>query len=480
MIHAAPARATAAERDDGGSRVTVAAIAMAAVGLMAIAAMLLASGSKSGAVLALALAGAPVLLYLAIRRPFIFPFGLYAVLVPFNHIIVISGLGTLTKFAGILASVALLLAVVRTKRVVRPPGVLFGWLAFVTWACASIAWALNPNDSLTLIGTLLQLFFLFAVTAIAPISRGELRVVMAMIVLGGAAAAAYGGKLFLGGAQTYGNRLFLKSGSGGEYLDPNHFAAALLLPLALALVWAFKAPKLFGKLVSFAALAALLIGVYASGSRGALVAAAFMALFVAWRTGYWLQSIIIAALGGVLSLAVKTSVWSRFLADVGTGSGRTSIWMIGAHAFMGNPVIGAGVGNFPDAYDQSLLHQYTPIFAYWDRGAHNLILMVGVELGVIGLALLLWVMAGQARMLRGIGRGHELYDVRIGLEAALVGLLVASMFLDTLYWKYAWLTFTALVLARSASIAPSEEPVSWSTPAAVRADEIRRRAVMRS
>ena len=122
MIHVAPARATAAERDDGGSRVTVAAIAIAAVGLMAIAAMLLASGSKSGAVLALALAGAPELLYLAIRRPFIFPFGLYAVLVPFNHIIVISGLGTLTKFAGILASVALLLAVVRTKRVVRPPG----------------------------------------------------------------------------------------------------------------------------------------------------------------------------------------------------------------------------------------------------------------------------------------------------------------------------------------------------------------------
>jgi O-antigen ligase len=480
MIHAAPTRAIAADREVNGSRLAVVGIAIAAMALMALAALLLASGSKSGAVLALALAAAPLLLYLAISRPFIFPFGLYAVLVPFNHLIVISGLGTLTKFAGILASVALLLAVVRTKRVVRPPAVLLAWLAFTTWACASVAWALNPSDSLTLIGTLLQLLLLFAVTAVAPISSGELRVVLAMIVLGGAAAAAYGGKLFLGGAQTYGNRLFLESGSAGEYLDPNHFAAALLLPLALALVGTFKAPKLVGKLMSFAALAALLVGVYASGSRGALVAAAAIALFVAWRTGYWLQLIGIGALGAALSLAVKTAVWSRFLADVGTGSGRSSIWLIGAHAFLRDPLIGAGVGNFPDAYDQSLLHLYTPIFAYWDRGAHNLILMVGVELGLIGLALLLWVIVGQARLLRDIGRGHELYDVRIALEAALVGLLVVSMFLDTLYWKYAWLTFTALVLARSAAIVPSEEPVIWSTPAAVRADEIRRRAVMRS
>jgi O-antigen ligase len=480
MIHAAPVRADTTQRDVGANRVGVIGIAIGASALMGLAAVLLVSGSKTGAVFAFAIAAAPVLLYLALTRPFIFPFGLYAVLVPFNHLIVINGLGTLTKFAGILASVALLFAIARTKRIVRPPSVLLAWLAFTTWACASIAWAINPDESLTLIGTLLQLFLLFAVTAIAPISAAELRIVLAMIVIGGAGAAAYGGKLFLGGAQTYGNRLFLESGSAGEYLDPNHFAAALLLPLALALVASFTAPKWSGKLLSLAALSVLMVGVYASGSRGALVAAAAVALFAAWRTRRWGQLIGIAALGGMLSLAVKTAVWSRFLADISTGSGRSSIWMIGAHAFLGHPLVGAGVGNFPDAYDQSLLHLYTPVFAYWDRGAHNLLLMVGVELGVVGLALLAWVLVGQARLLRDIGREHELYDVRVALEAALVGLLVMSMFLDTLYWKYAWLTFTALVLARSASIAPSDERGAAFAPAQLRADEIRRRAVARS
>jgi putative inorganic carbon (hco3(-)) transporter len=452
MIRIAPGRPVSGDHPFDRGRLASIAVAVVAALLMGIAGILLVSGSKTAAVLAFGIAAAPMLLYLAISRPFIFPFGLYAILVPFNHLIVISGLGTLTKGAAMLATAALLFTVVRTKRIVHPPTVLFAWLAFVTWACMSLAWALNPDESLSLIGTLLQLFVLFVATAVAPISSAELRILLAMLVLGGTAAAAYGGELFLGGAQTNANRLFLQSGTAGEYLDPNHFAAALLLPIAIVLVATLRGPTLLVRFASIACFGVLMIGIYASGSRGGLIAVAALALFVLWRTRKWLQLAVIVLLAAALSFTLKTAMWARFAADMGTGSGRTSIWAVGAHAFTAHPVIGAGAGNFPDAYNLSLLQLYTPVFASWDRGAHNLVLMVGVELGLVGLALLLWVLIGQSRVLRHIGPRHDLFDIRIALEAAFVGLLVISMFLDTLYWKYAWLTFTMLVLARSASL----------------------------
>jgi O-antigen ligase len=177
---------------------------------------------------------------------------------------------------------------------------------------------------------------------------------------------------------------------------------------------------------------------------------------------------------------VKSAVWSRFVADLGSGSGRSSIWAIGVHAFLQRPVFGWGLGNFSEGYNRWLLQQYTPLFMNWDRAAHNLLVMIGVELGVVGLALLAWVIIEQTRALREIGRTHELYEIRVALEAALVGLLVMSFSLDTLYWKYAWLTFSVVVLARSAALAGADRRASASPVTLRRADALAMRGVMRA
>jgi hypothetical protein len=432
-------------------------LVLAVVVLSLAAAYLLAGGSKKDIALALAVAAGPVLLYLAIKRPFIFPFGLYAVLVPFNHLSVVKDLGTMTKLAGILASAALIFYVVRTKRWVRPPRVFFAWLAFVTWICATVLWAVNPDGSLYVIGILIQLFALFAVTSVVEVSAQELRIVLVLVAVGGIAAAFYGGKLFLAGAQTASNRLFLESAVQGESIDPNHFSASLLLPIALVLVYALLAHGVFRKLAAYAGLGVLLLGIYASGSRGALVATAAIVVAILWRTRRWLELAGVVATGAVLGLAVNTSTWTRFSTDA-SGSGRTSIWLIGAHAFAQRPLFGWGIGNFADAYDQWVLRLYSPIFQKWGRAPHDFVLMTAVELGIVGLALLVWVIVEQARTMRHIGPQDELYAVRVALESALVGLLIVSFFLDTLYWKYTWLVFTAVVLARSASLRATERP----------------------
>jgi putative inorganic carbon (hco3(-)) transporter len=453
MINLTHAPATAPS--ESNRRLALIAFGLGLVVATITAAVLLGSGTKMSMVLAFGLAAAPIAIYIAIRQPFIFPFGLYAALVPFNHLVVIHGFGTMTKLAGVASGVALLFYILRTKRVARPSTALFAWLAFVTWACMSAAWAAHPETSLGLINILLQLFFLFAVTAIAPIDSTELRWLLAAIAAGGVAAAAYGGKLFLGGTQTLDNRLFIDSANAGEYLDPNHFAAALLLPIAIVLVWALEVRGLLAKLGLFAAFGVLMVGVYASGSRGALVAIVAIICYLFVRTRHRLALASLAVLGAGVSLAIKSSMWTRFLADVGTGSGRTSIWSVGIHAFMNHPVIGVGVATFADAYNRLLMKYFISLYAPWDRAAHNIILMVAVELGIVGLALLAWALVAQWRALSVIRPDNGLFSVRVALEGAFIGLICASLFLDTLYWKYAWLTFSVMLLARSAALSPA-------------------------
>ncbi|MGZ3541035.1 MAG: hypothetical protein ACXVAF_07570, partial [Vulcanimicrobiaceae bacterium] len=42
------------------------------------------------------------------------------------------------------------------------------------------------------------------------------------------------------------------------------------------------------------------------------------------------------------------------------------------------------------------------------------------------------------------------YPMRVALEAALIGLFVAAMFVDMMIWKYLWLAFILVAMTRNA------------------------------
>ena len=56
---------------------------------------------------------------------------------------------------------------------------------------------------------------------------------------------------------------------------------------------------------------------------------------------------------------------------------------------------------------------------------------------------------GRESLAELVDSGHPLFDVRIALEGALLGLFVSSMFLDIMYRKYVWLAFMLVALTRS-------------------------------
>ena len=76
--------------------------AVIACSLLVFGALLAAGGSKTGLILAIAIAIGPLLVYWSFRRPLLVPFGLYAFLVPFNDLIQLQQFGTLAKLLGAL------------------------------------------------------------------------------------------------------------------------------------------------------------------------------------------------------------------------------------------------------------------------------------------------------------------------------------------------------------------------------------------
>jgi O-antigen ligase len=433
----------------------VAAAALAAAGGLASIAITQLAGTKTGAALALAAIGGPVFVYLAVVAPIVFPFGLFVVLVPFDNLLDINAFGTLTKILGILAGAALLTFLLRTHRALKPPAALFIWGAFVVWIAATAFWALDQKSVFTMLPTPLELVTLYAAISIFPSDRSAVRAAVVAAVLGGVASATYGAYLFHSGVDIagHGNRLWILTDT--SEIDPNHFAAALLVPIALCSAVALRTRRLPVAVACLAALAVLLIGVAESGSRGAVLGIAMIVgwLYLRGERRLKLALFAIPAAAGLIALSLRTSIWARFAQALSTGgSNRLPIWKVGITALKSHWLLGAGYNNFTFAYDQAFMRTNQAQFPDWHRAPHDLLLGTSVELGVIGLVLVLAGWYTQFRMMRDVPPDDPDYAFRLALEGALIGLFTAALFLDVMITKYVWLAFMLAALLRNAHV----------------------------
>lgn len=428
---------------------------MAFGGLVAALAVSALAGTKTGFILALGAIGGPIAFYLSIVAPLIFPFGLYVGLVPFDNLLSLSAFGTLTKVLGITSGAALIFYLLRTRQAVRPSPSLLIWGALYVWAAVTAFWAYDEQLVFVQLLTSIQLTVLYAAISVFPSNRSAVRWTSFAVIAGGLAAAAYGAFLFHNGTDVYyGNRLRITSDTGA--IDPNHFAAAMLLPIALCLTNFLHTKKPMVATGSLAALGLLLFGVTLSASRGAVLAIALMLVyfFIRCRGGRWrliALSIGTAIVAGIFSS--QTDLWNRFGAAMSTGgNGRTTIWLVGLQALKQHWLVGAGYGNFPIAYDRVFLQTPGQMWqaADWHRAAHDLLIGTSVELGIVGLALLLAGWVAQFFMLRDITPAEPEYALRVAAEASVLGIFFAALFLDVMNYKYVWLSFMFVALLRNA------------------------------
>jgi O-antigen ligase len=439
------------------------AAALAAAGFLFAAAAYAARSSDSvGLLLALGIALSPLLLAIAWSHPLIFPYGAYAVLVPFDLLLATPALGTAARLCGALAGAALLLRLIRGRKVVVPGPPLGAWIGFVLWSAISTLWAMNPTGAWRETGTLVQLASLYAIASLVPATSSEVRAVFGAVVLGGLAAALLGIRELV--HPSVAQQLINEASDriplliGNHRLDINQFADALLLPLALVTVATVRARNVAYKLGGLAAIGVLLYAMSLAASREAFIAVALM-------FGYFLVVLservqLVALAGGLTALALANgNLLHRFLsASASGGSGRLSIWGAGLGAFRQHWLTGAGSGSFAAAYDRVYLKIFQPYDMGWSRAAHNMLIQNGVEYGIVGIGLLILGVLLTLHSLPRLRKEHPLFGMRASIVGALFGLCVAGFFVDLTTAKVFWLALTLAALVR-AGVAAAEPHV---------------------
>jgi O-antigen ligase len=405
----------------------------------------------------------------------------YAALVPFGSGLVLpiglpSPYRSVSTLIGLALVLGLLIRLVRgDNSLTRMPAQVPVWLLFLGLAGTSAYWSLNKQvtaDGFFVLASLISLFVLLALARPDPIAtrRAELA-----LLLGGVVAACYGFTQFIVGAlptsEQSGPRF------GRDLLGANHTAAALLLPLAIALGRATTSSSRRGRLASIGAALLLLAAILLSGSRGALIAAAltFLVLMLHGprRRGLLFGLALVIVLGvGVVLTATPGGVGARQTRE--DSSGRSEIWRVGLASCEAHCLTGSGWGTFSKVYADTQVS--VPDAKVLRRGTfyepHNIWLLVGIETGLLGLVL---VAIGLGLAVRGAIRLPR--QVRGPPLAALLGTLLTAVFLSNLEFKYFWMAIAFVTLTGhaqgvppSAGLTARPAPASAARPAASRAD----------
>jgi len=415
-------------------------------------AQLVAHGTLRSFALGLFVAMAIPLCYFAIERPLVFPFGLYAAMVPFNDVLGEGSAGTLLRLLGIAAIAALSFGILRRGEFAKPNAGTVVLIAIAAWIGISGMWAMDVKEWQGQYLTFIQLFALYAIAAFTLPSRGDLMALCTWTVTGGLAAAAVALWPALHGHLVGpSGRLTLPGGNRYDPVDPNQFAAGLLLPFAILFAATLGTRKLSAQLLNVAGLIMMGITIIMTGSRSAMIALLVLVLYIAFRSrnrfvGFALVGLCAIAL--VPFAATVTSRWSNALAS--GGAGRTDIWQVALIVIKQHWLLGTGFGSFPAAFNTAVLKAPLQAYIGWSRAPHDLIVATLVELGILGLALVAFALVMQFRCVAALPRvGGFLEDLCVACEAALIAATIDALFLDMILRKYLWLIFIMIALVRT-------------------------------
>ncbi len=389
---------------------------VAGAGLLAIPPFVALMTRQDRLQLALLLVIAAILSVASLRWPILALAG-FAALIPIEEAVFIEGIGTMSRLAGILFAVTYGLPRMAnlTFRAMPTTG-----YAFVAWATVSIGWAIDPGTAWNQIQTFLQLFLIAVLVADFVTRRPEIvRTVLWVYSLSAAATAVVGIWAYL---STAGRATAI------EDQNPAQFAAVLLPALAFGIYELLNGDRrILGGGIAFITA----LGVIVSGTRGAWMAVVIMMLLFVLPQLSTRRRVAAVAMTLVLAIVVYQVPGVPDLLAERTGSavttggaGRTDIWSVAARIYQSAPVLGVGFANFPVAYTSDVVRASGIGFVTGTgRGPHDLLIGTLVELGPIGLVLLLLFLI--PLVLRR-GWGPDAATV----QAALASLLTLALFLD--------------------------------------------------
>jgi O-antigen ligase len=271
--------------------------------------------------------------------------------------------------------------------------------------------SININSSLKEISKWLEFLVLILLGAQYIRTRRQIWTIVVLICVAGITQAFYG---YFQAFFNLGPQAFIRDTSlrvYGTFGQPNPFAGYINLPLSIVLALMLVGSNWRIRLLAGLS-AILLTGTeYLTQSRGGEIAIAVTILFIvivgmphlrkpmallalaglgvieAFFAG-WIPQYVLTPLFKYLGL-IQISFVNPGSVDYSTAE-RLAHWIAGVHMFLNHPLIGVGIGNYPDAYPG----YFITIFVNSLGHAHNYYINIAAETGSIGLtAYLLFLMA---------------------------------------------------------------------------------------
>jgi hypothetical protein len=239
----------------------------------------------------------------------------------------------------------------------------------------------------------------------------------------------------------------------GLFDNSNDLALHLVTMTPLAFMLGLENKNPLRKILFWGITLLMIAAVIITFSRGGFLGLIAMALLLVRKIGRRNKSMALAALvlGVVFFLAVAPGAYAGRLATIfdsasdltGSSSQRTEVLKRSFWVTLRYPVTGVGLGNFHHKSAQEL-------------GTHNAYTQVSSEMGIAAMVVYLIFLIHPLRKLRMMERemferneNSRYYYFAIGLQASLVGYMVASFFAAVAYqWYIYYLVAYAICLRR--------------------------------
>jgi len=261
-------------------------------------------------------------------------------------------------------------------------------------------------------------------------------------------------------------------GVGGWLGDENDFAMEMNVAVPFAFFLYQGTKNISAKLIYAVLLGTFVLSSIATASRGGFLGLVAVGSFCWFYSPRKVLSLVL--LTGLLLLVVFAApqeYWDRMQTitddstmESGTAGQRMFTWGIGWEMFLGNPIFGVGQGNFAWTIGEYMGGRTWQTKSLAGRQAHSMYFTLLPELGLLGVILyggIVFLNFKHARLCGLVGKlnAHgKSRQVKEGIEleavtwfgnailGALVGYLVTSTFISTLYYPTFWI-LTGLVVA---------------------------------
>ena len=313
----------------------------------------------------------------------------------------------------------------------------FVLIAGVSYVLKTLTFSLQFNPLLSY----LSMFLLFFITITVVDTTERLRQTLLAIITAGAWASLYALREWQKYRDVYAD---FRPGSAGG--DSNEFSLSLLFCLPIGFYLIRESKVTWQRWFAAGCLALTLAADILAASRGGFLGLCLACLYMLWHSRRRARNLVLISLVILPLLLLMPNAPLRRLMHPQTSEALSDqahldAWKAGLKMIGADPLTGIGLGNF-----KPLMPFYRGKNSQIDSVAHNTFLEVAAELGLPTLLIFLAILylsyrtLGRARQRAEIEHLPLLGSVALGLQAALVGFLLAGFFMSAEQVKLLWLT----------------------------------------